>query len=95
LADYGPVMFLLASVGLVVSFRPLAAAFERFRSAEQPGYEGFGLFWQVLILSEANAFEYFYEPYHRWLVGTAVLVLIGLLVVVRGLVRARAVTTAR
>jgi hypothetical protein len=94
-ADYGPVLLLVASVALLVSFRPLAEAFEQFRSTQQPGYDGLGLFWQVFALSDANFFEYFYVPYHRWLVGTVALAALAAIVLVRGLARGKTVAAAR
>jgi hypothetical protein len=89
-ADYGPALFLCASVLFLASFRPLAEVFARYRSAEQSNTEAMGLFWRMFVLGEANPLQYFYNPYHQWLTGTIVLAAIAVIVLVRGVMRCKA-----
>jgi tetratricopeptide (TPR) repeat protein len=93
--DYGPALFLGASVIFLISFRPLAAVFEQIRSADDLGTQPTSLFWHLFALSDANPLLFFYEPYHQWLAGTVLLVVIALIVIVRGLVRPKAASPAR
>jgi hypothetical protein len=86
-ADYGPVLFLVTSVLFLASFRPIARAFEQYRSTEHSIDEGLGLFWQVVVLGDANPLSYFYESYHQWLIGTTILVAVAVIVTLRGLLR--------
>jgi hypothetical protein len=90
-ADYGPVLFLGASVFFLISFRPLAELFEQYRSAEQANAEAMGLFWRMYVLGDANPLAYFYNPYHQWLIGTIALAAIAVIVVARGWVRRKAI----
>jgi hypothetical protein len=78
LADYGPVLLLLASVVFLWSFRPIAEIFEQYRAAEHVNFESMGLFWQLFVLGDTNPLLYFYETYHQWLV---VMVVLGAIVV--------------
>ncbi|HTQ96078.1 MAG TPA: hypothetical protein VMH89_04695, partial [Candidatus Acidoferrum sp.] len=63
-ADYGPVFLLLSCGVMLWSFRPIAEAFEQYRTAEQNHSQLLGLFWQIWQLGEMNQLTYFYEPYH-------------------------------
>ena len=90
-ADYGPVLLLTTGVISLVSFWPIAEMFEQYRSAEQFDSEGMGLFWQIFVLGDANPLIYFYQPYHQWLVATIALAVIAVMVLVRGLVKQKAV----
>jgi hypothetical protein len=90
IADYGPVFLLLSCGVMLWSFRPIAEAFEQYRTAEQNRVQLFGLFWQIWQLGEMNQLTYFYDPYHRWLWGTILLSLLAVIVLVRGVMRRKA-----
>ncbi len=93
LADYGPALFLVSGAIFLWSFQPIAEIFEHYRSMELPNLEGVGLFWELFALGDANPVSYLYEPYHQWLVLTAILVAMAVIVVARGLVRTKKTLT--
>ncbi len=94
-ADYGPGLFLAASLAFLASFRPIAELFQQYRFRELTGQESSGLFWQLYVLGDLNPLTYFYEPYHQWLLVTTALVAIAMGVLVQGLLRRRAVPGRR
>ena len=91
--DYGPLLFLASSFAFLWSFRPIAEIFAQYRSKEETHTEAMRLFWQVFVLGDTSPVSYFNEPYHQWLVLTVVLAAIGVVVVVRGIVRQKAVAS--
>lgn len=93
LVDYGPAAFLVTSLIFLGSYRPIAAMFEHYRSGELNNGEVLGLFWELFVLGAASPALYFFDSYHQWLLATIALAGIALIVVVRGLTRAK--TTAR
>jgi hypothetical protein len=93
MADYGPALFLCASLIFLISFRPLAEIFERYRSTALTNTEAMGLFWQMYVLGNASPMTYFYEPYHQWLMGTMALVAMVVIMLVRGLARQKTIPT--
>jgi hypothetical protein len=92
-ADYGPVLFLCASLIFLISFRPLSEIFERYRSTELTNSEATSLFWQMYVLGDVSPMIYFYDPYHQWLIGTIALVVMAVTMLVRGLARQRTIPT--
>jgi hypothetical protein len=92
-ADYGPALFLCASLIFLISFRPLGEIFERYRFTELPNTEAMGLFWQMYVLGEASPMTYFYGPFHQWLMGTIALAVMAVIMLVRGLSRQKTIPT--
>jgi hypothetical protein len=88
-ADYGSILLPLASVALLFSFRPFAAAFEQYRNgtgpiADQRYFTGvFFSLWEVL----PNWLHAADKSYFGWWVATIALAAVAVLIVLCGLVR--------
>ena len=95
IADWGPVLFLGSCGVMLCSFLPISDLFERYRATDQGNMEGLRLFWQLFLLYDANPLQYFYSPYHQWLIGTLGLAAVAVIVFVRGLMRRKAVLTVK
>lgn len=90
LADYGPTTLLLASMLFLLSFRPFATALAEYRSTNSSNLES-GFFWQLMPLANMYPVSYLHEPYVKWLLLTVSLSAVAVVLVLRGIVKGRAV----
>jgi hypothetical protein len=90
IVNYGPVLFLAATVTFLISFEPFATALQQYRSANLSRIELRSSSIELDALQGMNPLSYFSESssdYFLWMVATVLLSGIALIVIVRGMIR--------
>ena len=86
-ADYGPMLFLVSSVALLLSFRPFAAFLAEFRTTDLPSIDARIVAGRLFVLGTVDPMGALHDAYVRWLVLTVVLAVVAVVVLVQGIRR--------
>jgi hypothetical protein len=90
IADYGPVLFLAATITFLITFEPFARALQQYRSANLSRIELRSSSIELDALQGMNPVSHFSSAsteYFLWMVATVLLSGIALVVIVRGMMR--------